>query len=184
MTLFQLSSLLFFVWTLPVTVTSFMMTATTRTSTTTTTTTTRLSVMRDEYLQPHFQTMTTTTTTTTTTPDVDRMVECASSDGLCDVEEMTSMLQDLETLHKGNNNNNNNDKERDEILKQALALQVELEQTRREMAKWGGMPRKKSSSSWATTTTTTNEEHAKDAFQDGSFDHFVNYRSMAEFESH
>eukprot|EP00977_Amphora_coffeiformis_P010417 scaffold2434_cov140-Amphora_coffeaeformis.AAC.3 len=69
------------------------MTATTRTrtSTTTTTTTTRLSVMRDEYLQPHFQTM--TTTTTTTTPDVDRMVECASSDGLCDVEEMTSMLQ-------------------------------------------------------------------------------------------
>eukprot|EP00977_Amphora_coffeiformis_P010418 scaffold2434_cov140-Amphora_coffeaeformis.AAC.4 len=97
----------------------------------------------------------------------------------------TTTTIDLETLHKGNNNNNNNnDKERDEILKQALALQVELEQTRREMAKWGGMPRKKSSSSWATTTTTTNEEHAKDAFQDGSFDHFVNYRSMAEFESH
>ena len=65
-------------------------------------------------------------------------------------------------------------KEQDEILKQALALQVELERTRRELQKLG-MPRH---------TAETSSHHPDEAFDDGSFDHFVNYRSMAEFESH
>ena len=66
-------------------------------------------------------------------------------------------------------------------MKQALALQVELEQTRQEMAKWGMSPHHQNKSDKLSAHA---KEEEDDAFQDGSFDHYVNYRSMAEFESH
>lgn len=46
-----------------------------------------LSVLRDEYLQPHY-----TEPSTPRQHDVERMVECASSEGLCDVDEMAEMI--------------------------------------------------------------------------------------------
>jgi len=66
-------------------------------------------------------------------------------------------------------------RERDEILKQALILQVELERTRREMVRLG---------------MRLNDDGGDGDDDDvpsrdfGSFDHHVDYRSMAEYESH
>jgi hypothetical protein len=55
-------------------------------------------VSRAEYLQPHFEV---STLPTTTTIDIDRVKACAeSNDGLCGLEEISLMLQDLERLNE------------------------------------------------------------------------------------
>jgi hypothetical protein len=54
-------------------------------------------VSKAEYLQPHFEV---STLLTTTTLDMDRVKECADSNGLCGLEEISAMLQDLERLNE------------------------------------------------------------------------------------
>jgi hypothetical protein len=47
-------------------------------------------------MQPHFEV---STLPTTTTLDLDRVKVCAGSDGLCDLDEISVMLQQLERLN-------------------------------------------------------------------------------------
>ena len=79
---------------------------------------------------------------------------------------------ELETVNQGLNDNDSDkvQTQQNKVLKQALSLQLLLQQTRAEMESLQNSSDPASSSS--------------DNVEDHSFDHFVDYRSLAEFESH
>ena len=81
------------------------------------------------------------------------------------------MGKELETVNQGlddNSNDNEVQTQQNKVLKQALSLQLLLQQTRAEME------------SLQNSVRNENNENV----EDHSFDHFVDYRSLAEFESH
>ena len=71
-------------------------------------------------------------------------------------------------------------KERDEVLKQALTLQMELTETRLALQRLG-LEKSGTDSVQARSSFASFDESA---LEDHSFDHFVDYRSIGEFESH
>ena len=75
-------------------------------------------------------------------------------------------------LEHANRGGGDNDNKQNQVLRQALSLQLELQQTRAEMQNL----QKALSKPPASTPS--------DKVNDHSFDHFVDYRSLAEFESH
>ena len=81
------------------------------------------------------------------------------------------MGTELETVNQGlddNSSDNEVQTQQNKVLKQALSLQLLLQQTRAEMESLQNSGRNE------------NNENV----EDHSFDHFVDYRSLAEFESH
>lgn len=98
---------------------------------------------------------------------------------------------ELDQLNSGSNSHtissNNSDEDatttlaasRNKALRQALELQIELQQTRRQkqrLVRHGGFGRPLPEEQSDKVPPTSSVDH--------SFDHFVDYRSMGEFESH
>lgn len=75
-------------------------------------------------------------------------------------------------------NNNPNEQSSNDmtVLLEALTLQIELQQAREAVMDKLSNNRPRS--------IVRPQQHADEQFQDHSFDHFVDYRSMSEFESH
>jgi len=129
-------------------------------------------ITRDEYLQPHFE-----VSRPTQVLDLDRIVQCAEGDGLCSLDEMNEMIQDLETLNKSCKDDTRSEGcsmdsvEARDAVKHALASQIELAGARQQMKKMD-------------IIETWREQPHDVEYKDHAFDHFVDYRYIGECESH
>lgn len=81
-------------------------------------------------------------------------------------------IQHKKELEHANRSGDDDSNKQNQVLKQALSLQMELQQTRAEMQSLQKASLQKPPAS------------NNDKVNDHSFDHFVDYRSLAEFESH
>ncbi|KAL7575144.1 hypothetical protein ACA910_018637 [Epithemia clementina (nom. ined.)] len=122
----------------------------------------------------------------------DDIASCAI-DGVCSIEEMELMMQELEKFDSSHNNNDYNNNNVDEIvvetyvnrnsrkerkmLKDALKLRMELQR----------IGKKIEANTEQVDDSEDEEIYMYSSYQGESnhaFDHFVDYRQMAQYESH
>ena len=142
-------------------------------------------VSRDELMRPHFQ-ASVSPTTRPAEMDMGQIVECADGSENCSIEEMTSMIEELDRMNSRCKDQHQQDQQdcnlevidARETIEDALKAQIDLKLTQNKMKDMNIIH------NWSSTTAATTDGQNASSMEDHSFDHFVDYRAIGEYESH
>ncbi|GKY91334.1 hypothetical protein MPSEU_000105600 [Mayamaea pseudoterrestris] len=135
-----------------------------------------LFVTRDEYLQPHFE-------APPRALAMDRIVDCAESNGLCSMNEMIDMIEELDRLNESSESHSDETLQFDstmtarQALKLSLQSQMDCLNAKEELKAQQHVLRQ-----WKLTTDES--ELMQRETLDHSYNHHVDYQAIAEYESH